>query len=224
MNRQSSSMHFHLPRKRFRRSSGFVGLIVGLAALTASLRGTIVGLNQIVTPDIQPPGVLAVSAQLQHPAIGNSQQFQLELGLTPRFEVAWFQGLKPNEGVFSAEFNVWQKGPHLISAGLINATTRGDSPQPVVEYGFYSEPTHLVVGAIDVHDQAELLLGARRQLTNRWGVAADFQSGPGNSVTIGVTCNLTSSLQVNPALYVVHSHPRRLLGYIVFTWNTALWK
>ena len=88
---------------RFITFTGALALSLGLTVLAA--RGTIVGLNQIVTPDIQPAGVLSLSAQAQHPAIGNSRQIQFELGLTPRCEVAWFQGLKPAEGFFSTELN-----------------------------------------------------------------------------------------------------------------------
>src|ERR1039458_5247584 len=97
-------------------------VLIFLAAhwLTPAAYATIVGLNQIVTPEIQPTGVLGLSAQIEHPAIGNSQEIQFELGLTPRFEVAWFQGLKPNDGFFSTEFNLVQNGGPLLTAGLIN--------------------------------------------------------------------------------------------------------
>ena len=60
--------------------------------------GTTKGLNQIVTPDIQPTGMLSLSVQAQHSAIGNDLQAQYELGLSKTFEVAVFQGLKP--GIF----------------------------------------------------------------------------------------------------------------------------
>jgi len=79
------------------RRIGAAWFIVAGALLFAApaARATIVGLNQIVTPDIQPTGVLALSAQVQHPLIGNSEMVQFELGVTPRFEVAWFQDFKP---------------------------------------------------------------------------------------------------------------------------------
>ena len=198
----------------------------GLAALLGGLpaaRATVVGLNQIVTPEIQPAGVLAISAQAEHAAIGNSQQIQFELGITPRFELAWFQGLKPGEGLFGSECNLVQEGPHLLTAGLVNWSTRTGDPQPVLEYGFYPGADHVVVGAIYANRETELLLGYRRQLSEKFQLAADFQSGSANSTTFGITYNFTPDLCINPAVYWTNSHPRHLLGYVVLTWNLALW-
>lgn len=185
---------------------------------------TIVGLNQIVTPEIQPVGVLGLSAQVEHPTIGNSRQLQLELGLTPRFELAWFQGLTPGEGLFSTELNLLQQGPHLLTAGIINWSTRGGAAQPVLEYGCYTENDHLVAGAIYANRQTELLLGYRRQLSAALAFSADFQSGPANSATAGLTYNFTPALSLNPAVYYTNSSPHHLLGYVVVTWNFTLWK
>ncbi len=50
-----------------------------------------------------------------------------------------------------------------------------------------------------------------------------FQSGSGNSSTIGFTCNLTRDLQFNPAIYVTNDSPHHVLGYIVFTYTFHLW-
>ncbi len=185
---------------------------------------TIVGLNQIVTPDIQPAGVLALSAQVQHPDIGNSRQIQFELGLTSRFEVAWFQGFKPDEGFFDAELNLVQSGPHLLTAGAINWSTRGGSAQPVLEYGYYTDTDHFVAVGIYAGGHAELLLGYRRQLTERVQFSTDFQSGPGNSTTVGFTYSFTPALSVNPALYWTNSSRHHFLGYVVLTYNLTVWK
>jgi len=193
-----------------------------LGAISAS--ATIVGLNQIVTPDIQPTGVLAVSAQAQHPAIGNSREIQFELGLTPRFEVGAFQGFKPGEGLFSAEFNLLQEGPHLLTAGAINLSTRGGGAQPVVEYGYYADADHFVVGAIRANHLNSPLLGYKRQLNDTWSLSTDFQSGAGNAATVGFTYNFTPAFSINPALYRTNSGPHHLLGYVVLTWNFTLWK
>ncbi|MGA3006997.1 MAG: hypothetical protein ABSE59_03810 [Opitutaceae bacterium] len=192
--------------------------------LAPAAHATIVGLNQIVTPDIQPAGVLGLSAQAQNSAIGNSQEIQFELGLTPRFELAWFQGLKPNEGFFSTEFNLVQQGPHLLTAGLINGSTRGGDPQPVLEYGYYTDTDHFVVGAIYANREAELLLGYRRQLSEKIQLSTDFQSGSANSVTLGAVYNFTPELSINPAVYWTNSHPHHLLGYVVLSWNITVWK
>ncbi|MDQ6625262.1 MAG: hypothetical protein M3Y69_03845 [Verrucomicrobiota bacterium] len=51
----------------------------------------------------------------------------------------------------------------------------------------------------------------------------DFQSGRENSSTLGVTWNITSEFQVNPATYLPNYHPDRILGYVVFTYTLHLW-
>jgi len=199
-------------------------LFLGLLAVAPPARATIVGLNQIVTPEIQPAGVLGLSAQAQHSLIGNSQQIQFELGLTPRFEVAWFEGLKPTEGLFATELNLVQQGPHLLTAGAINWSTRGGDPQPVLEYGYYADADHFIAGAIYANRQPELLLGYKHAFSDRLQFSTDFQSGAVNSATIGVTWNFTPAFSINPALYRTNSHPHHLLGYVVLTWNLTLWK
>ena len=200
-------------------------LALGLGpALPPAARATIVGLNQIVTPEIQPAGVFGLSVQLEHPALGNSRQVQAELGLTPRFELAWFQGVTPGEGLFGTEFNLLQQGPHLLTAGLINWSTRGGDPQPVLEYGYYTDTDHFVAGAIYANEQAEALLGYRRQLSEKIQLSADFQSGSANSTTLGAVYNFTPALSINPAVYWTNSHPHHTFGYVVVTWNITIWK
>jgi hypothetical protein len=210
--------------RRWAKGIPLVAVLGGLLAALPAARATIVGLNQIVTPEIQPAGILGLSAQVQNSAIGNSQQIQFELGITPRFEVAWFQGLKPGEGFLHSEFNLVQQGPHLLTAGLINWSTRGGGPQPVLEYGFYAASDHFVVGTIYADRKAELLLGYRHQLSENVQVSVDFQSGSANSTTIGVVYNFTPALSINPAVYWTNSHPHHLLGYAVLTWNIPVWK
>jgi hypothetical protein len=198
--------------------------ILATFRLAPAAHATIVGLNQIVTPEIQPTGVLGLSAQIEHPAIGNSQQIQFELGLTPRFEMAWFQGLKPNEGFFSTEFNLLQKEGHLLSAGLINWSTLGGDAQPVLEYGYYTDKNRFVAGAIYANREAELLLGYKRVLSDQIALATDFQSGSANSLTFGMVYNFTPDLSINPAVYWTNSHPHHFLGYVVLAWNITVWK
>jgi len=201
-------------------------ILAALAVLlggAGAARATIVGLNQIVTPEIQPTGVLALSAQAQHATIGDSQQIQFELGITPRFEAAWFQGLKPNEGFFSTEFNLVQEGPHLLSVGAVNWSTLGGPPQPVLEYGYYLPSDHFVVGAIYANHESELVLGYRHQFSDRVQVAADFQSGRANATTLGVVYSFTPTLSINPAVYYTNSRRHHLFGYVVLTWNLTLW-
>ena len=196
---------------------------MGLLAGIAPARATIVGLNQIATPEIQPVGVLSLSAQAQHAAIGNSQEIQFELGLTPRFEIAWFEGLKPAEGYFSTEFNLVKEGPQLLTVGAINWSTHGDHPQPCVEYGYYTANDRCVAGVIYANHEAELLLGYKHQFSDKIQVAADFQSGSANSTTLGVVYNFTPEVSINPAIYWTNSHPHHLFGYVVLSWNLTLW-
>ena len=221
----------HPRRSRAAKRPGRIARICHLSAWLGSVllslapaRATIVGLNQIVTPEIQPAGVLALSAQAQHATIGNSQQLQAELGITPRFELAWFQGLTPGEGFFASEFNLVQTGPHLLTVGFINWSTRGHPPQPVLEYGYYLAADHFSAGVIYANHESELLLGYRHQFTDRIQLSADFQSGSANSSTLGVVYNITPALSINPAVYWTNSHPHHLLGYVVLTWNLTLWK
>ena len=197
-----------------------------LAGLIEAVRlpATIVGLNQIVTPDIQPAGQLSFSEQAQHAAIGNSQMVQGELGITPRFELAVFEGLKPAETIFATELNLVQTGPHLLTIGAVNWSSRGGAAQPVLEYGYYTDTNHFVVGGIHVDGHAELLLGYKRQLSEKLQFSTDFQSGPGNSTTVGFTYNFTPAFSVNPALYWTNSSRHHLLGYVVLTYNFTLWK
>lgn len=222
------------PRRKRRFAGGLLrcaanivplgAVLGGLLASQPAARATIVGLNQIVTPDLQPVGVLGVSVQLQNPAIGNSRQLQFELGVTPRFELAWFQGLRPGEGFLDSEFNLVQQGPHLLTTGLINWSTRGGGPQPVLEYGYYAAADHFVAGAIYANRQTELLLGYRHQLSEQFQFSVDYQSGSANFLTLGVVCNLTPALSINPAVYWTNAHPHHLLGYVVLTWNLPLWR
>jgi len=197
---------------------------LGCLLVAAQAAATIVGLNQIVTPDLQTAGLLGLSCQVEHAALGNSQQLQAELGLSRWLEVAWFQGLTPGEGLFSTEVGLVQSGPHLLSVGALNWSTRGGEPQPMVEYGWYDDRNHLVGGAIHANREAEALLGYRRNLSEKWQIAVDYQSGKSNSTTIGFTYQITPELCVNPALYRTNGRPHHLLGYVVATWNLTLWK
>lgn len=201
-----------------------LGGIVGLWSAMSVARATTKGLNQIVTPDIQPVGLLSVSAQVQDSRIGGSQQLQFELGLTRWAEIAVFQGLKPREEIVGTEMGLWQQGPHLLSAGVVNWSSLGGGAQPVLEYGYYADRDHLIGGAIRVDGRVEGILGYSRQLTDKLQMAIDYQSGPGNALTFGVTFNLRPDVQVNPAVYVENTRRHRVLGYVVLTWNFPLWR
>jgi hypothetical protein len=199
--------------------------IVGsaLVMFASPAMATTKGLNQIVTPDIQPAGVLSISGQVQDARIANPEEVQIELGLTPRAEIAIFQGLQPREEILGAEIGLLQDGPHLLTAGAVNWSSRGGGAQPVLEYGCYAGPDHLIAGGIRAGRRVEGILGWSHQLTDALQLAADYQSGPGNSVTLGFTVNLSPTLQLNPAIYLANTRPHHAMGYVVLTWNHTLW-
>jgi len=201
-----------------------VWLLFGMVIAVPPARATTKGLNQIVTPDLQPAGVLSVSVQAQDARIANPAEMQFELGLTKWAEVAVFQGLRPREEVFGAEVGLWQDGPQLLTAGAVGWSSRGGGAAPVLEYGYYVRRDHVIVGAIRSGGRVEGILGFSHQLTDNLMLSADYQSGPGNAVTVGLTCNFAPNLQLNPAVYVANSRPHHAMGYVVCSWSFALWR
>ena len=196
-------------------------LLLGIVSVA---RATTKGLNQIVTPDIQPAGLLSVSAQVQDSRIGNSQQLQFELGLTRWAELSLFQGFRPREEVVGAELGLVQQGPHLLAAGAVNWSSRGGGTQPILEYGYYAANDHFMAGAIYAGRRTEGILGYSHQLTDKLLLAVDYQSGPGNAVSLGFTYDITPDLQLNPAVYFANTHPHHAMAHVVLTWNLALWR
>lgn len=190
----------------------------------ASAYATTKGLSQIVTPDLQKEGELSLSFQWQDRHIANPYEFQAELGLTKWLEVAIFQGLKPSEQIFGAEIALLQREPWLLSVGFVNWSTTGARPQPFVEGGYYTEHHKFIAGAAYVESKVEAILGYAYDFNKRWRVQVDFQSGAGNAVTAGFTCNVTDSFQFNPALYVSNDSKHEVRGYVVFTYTIPIWK
>ncbi|HUJ45437.1 MAG TPA: hypothetical protein VLW52_17715 [Opitutaceae bacterium] len=211
------------PIHPFRRFHPRALLVLAATALAPTGWATTKGLNQIVTPDLQPEGVLSVSAQAQDARIANPAEMQFELGLTHWAEVAVFQGFRPREEIFGTEVGLWEQGPQLLTAGAVNWSTRGGGAAPVLEYGYYASRDHFIVGAIRSGGRVEGILGYSRQLTDKLLFSGDYQSGPGNAVTLGLTYNLTADVQVNPAVYFANTRPHRAMGYVVLTWSFALW-
>lgn len=205
------------------------GLLLGISAV-ASLalpqvaEATTKGLSQIVTPDLQPEGVLSVSAQAQSRRIGNPYQFQLELGLTSWAEVAMFQGASPSEQIFGTQIALVQSDPFLLTTGFINWSTRGQTPQPFLEAGYYTEHDKFMGGPIIVDHKTEWLLGWAHDFNQTWRFQLDYQSGSDNFATAGFTCNVTPKFQFNPALYVSNDHEHHAYAYIVFSYNLDVWK
>ena len=210
-------------------------LLTLLAALPA--QATTKGLNQIVTPDIQPLGFLSLSVQKQDPTIANATELQLEIGLTKNFEIAAFQGVVPGVQILNAEYGIIQKSPYLLSVGFNNWSTRGTSPQPYIEGGYYNKAVELMAGVVRVsveqqsvggavrsHNETQAVLGAAYRINPRTLLQLDYQSGKGNFATVGFTYNLTPQLQFNPSFYLSNATPRKGFGYAVLTWNVQVFK
>ena len=175
-------------------------------------------------PDLEPPGDVSISAQVQSERIGNPYEAQLEIGLVKWAEIAVFKGFKPNELIFGTELGLVQKEPWLLSIGAINWSPHSHvDPQPFIEAGYYTEHHKFIVGAIRAGSRSEAILGWAYDFNQTWRAQLDFQSGSGNSVTAGFTCNLTRDFQFNPAIYVTNDSPHHVLGYIVFTYTFHLW-
>jgi hypothetical protein len=199
-------------------------MIFAIAVDIPSAPATTKGLNQIVTPDLQGEGDFSLSLQIQDKRIANPYELQAELGLTKWAEVAVFQGFNPNEEIFATELGILTKEPYLLSIGFTNWSPRQDvDPQPYIEAGYWGEHNKFTVGAIHAGYKNEAILGYAYDFNQRWRVQVDWQSGSENSSTIGFTCNVTPDFQFNPAIYFSNDDPRRIFGYIVFTYTFHIW-
>jgi hypothetical protein len=198
--------------------------VVFLAIFPSGARATTKGLSQIVTPDLQSAGDFSLSFQAQSERIANPFQLQGEIGLTNWAEVAVFKGFKPDELIFGTEFGLVQKEPYLLSVGFVNWSPHSHvDPQPYLEAGYYTEHQKFIAGAIHVGYRNEAILGYAYDFNKQWRAQVDFQSGSGNSSTIGFTWNITPDFQTNPAIYVTNDNPHKVLGYVVFTYTFHLW-
>ena len=222
---------------RHRRKLTSAAFLLSTLFAPICVQATTKGLNQIVTPDIQPAGQLSLSFQQQDPTIANRVEFQAELGITPRFEAAVFQGTSPAEQILNAEYGIYQGTPWLLSTGFLNWTTKGTQPQPFLEGGYYKGSFELIAGAIRVtsegpgvggairsfHETQSLIGGAYR-VSPRLLTQLDYQSGAGNFATAGFTYNVTPAVALNPAVYISNASPHKGYGYVVVTWTVTAWK
>ena len=201
-----------------------IALLAVLVFARSTAYPTTKGLSQIVTPDLQAPGDLSLSFQAQSERIANPYELQAELGLTNWFEVAAFQGFKPNEQIFGTEVGLLTKEPWLLSMGFINWSPHSHvDPQPFLEGGYYTEHNKFIVGAIHAGYKNEAILGYAYDFNKTWRAQVDFQSGAENSTTFGFTCNITRDLQMNPAIYINNGPGHDVFGYVVFTYTFHLW-
>jgi hypothetical protein len=199
-------------------------LITLLAYFPVSANATTKGLSQIVTPDLQKPADLSLSVQAQDRSIGNPEELQAEIGVTPWFEAAAFKGFSPSEFIFATEIGILRVEPVLLSTGFINLSTRGGSLQPYLESGYYTEHHKWMLGGVWVDSRLELILGWGYDFDAHWRAQIDYQSGEQNFSTLGFTYTLNDSFQLNPALYVSNTHEHDLAGYIVLTYTFPVWR
>lgn len=200
-----------------------LAVALGLTAICLPAGATTKGLNQIVTPDIQPTGVLSISYQLQNSALGNSQQTQYELGLTKRVEVAVFSGYDPGETIYNAEVGLVQQKSFLLSTGLLGVKTRLKS-QPFLEGGYYKGKAEYIAGVQQQDANLEGVFGYGYQATPKVQLMFDYITGVQNFATAGATFTLSRTLSFNSAIYVSNQSPHNLYPYGVLTWNITLWK
>jgi len=217
----------------FRSAALLVALTTTTLSATLAM-ATTKGLNQIVTPDIQPEGQLSVSFQQTDPNITNRLQAQFEYGFTNRFEVAIFQGFSGDEQVFNAEYGIVQSKNFLLSTGIANWSTLGVAAQPYIEAGYLRGNSYAMIGAEDavindgtvdepdnVH-QIQTILGYAYRVHPRLLLQVDYQSGISNFSTAGFTYNITPNVTFNPAVYLTNSTPYKGYGYAVVTWNITV--
>jgi hypothetical protein len=138
--------------------------------LLPSVRATTKGLSQIVTPDLQGPGDLSLSLQIQDKRIANPYELQAEMGLANWAEFAVFRGFEPDEWIFGTEFGLLTKEPCLLSIGFVNRSPHLDvDPQPYIEAGYYTEHHKIIAGAIQAAYKNEAILGYAYDFNNLEG-------------------------------------------------------
>src|SRR5439155_6943625 len=220
----SNAKHTRATNKELISSLTIIVIMIVALSTAPSSFATTKGLSQIVTPDLQPKGDLSLSLQIQDERIANPYELQAELGLTDWAEVALFRGFQPDDWILGTEFGILRKEPYLLSIGFVNWSPHLNvDPQPYIEAGYYLEHNKFIAGAIHAGYKNEAILGYAYDFNKTWRVQVDWQSGRENSSTIGFTCNLTRDFQFNPAIYFSNDDPRRVFGYIVFTYTFNLW-
>ena len=194
---------------------------IGVASLSLA---TTKGLNQIVTPDLQPFGQLSLSFQMQHSFLGNPIQNQYELGVSKQFEIAAFQGFRPGEAVLNSELGLIQRKDVLLSCGFLSWNTRGGVPQPFIEGGYNRGITRYMAGVQRIGTRNQAILGVGYQTTPSLLLQADYLGGKSNFITLGFTYNVTPSITFNPAIYRANAGGHTMYPYMVLTWTVTAWK
>jgi hypothetical protein len=200
-----------------------LALLLTLAAAGAAC-ASIEGCNQVVTPDLQPVGLLSLNFQQEHRAIGSPTIMQAEIGVTKYLDLCLTRDFTPNQWSLGFETG-WQHGPHLFAAGFQNwACGPGGSvaPQPFAEYGYASHAHEAAAGATWVSGRAETILAYTYQASPTWQFLTDWQSGSENFATLGVAYAFTPHLSLSPALWRENIAPHRAFSIAILTWSVKV--
>ena len=199
--------------------------MIAILVSTPSAFATTQGLNQIATPDVQPEGTLALSFNLEDQRIGNQYQLQAEMGLAKWLEIDIFQGFEPNDTIIETEVGLLSKEPYLFSIGFLNWSPHNRvAPQPLAIGGYYYGRHQFIAGATHTDFRNEALLGYAYDFNKTWRLQVDWQSGSGNSSTVGIVWNITPDFQASSAVFVTNDSPHKVLGYVSFTYTFKLWR
>ena len=204
--------------KRIALAAAIFILVFAIADAPSSHATT--GWVQVVTPDLQPEGELSLSFQWEGEKLGNPYELEAEMGLTKWAEVAVFRGLDPDEWIFGTEIGIRREVPWLLSIGFVNwSPHRNVDPDPFIVAGYYCNQHKVIAGATHVDYRHEAILGYAYSFNDCWQVQVDWQSGSGNSSSLGVTWNVTSEISITPAIFVTNDSPHEVLGFLTLSYT-----
>lgn len=196
--------------------------VLWLLALFAPASASLLGLNQIVTPDIQPEGELSISVFGVNKAAGNELEMQIDLGLSPSCEISVSRSFVPGQTETAIQVGLASRGPFLLSVGTWSAH-RGIKSQPFILSGWREGKSYTVAGIQKEDSTYSGVFGTGYTLTPVVSLAVGWITGPGNYLTVGCDVNLSPSLSFNPALFIANDAPHQCYGYGALTWTVTVW-
>jgi hypothetical protein len=207
-----------------RIASAAATFILLIAVAIASSSQATTGWVQVVTPDLQPEGELSLSFQWEGEKLGNPYQLEAEMGLTKWAEVAVFRGFDPDEWIFGTEVGLRTEEPWLLSIGFVNWSPHNNvDPEPFIVAGYYHDHHRIIAGAAHAGYRHEAILAYAYNFNDYWQVEVDWQSGSGNSSSLGVTWNITPKLLITPAIFVTNDSPHEVLGFLTLSYTFDFW-
>jgi len=197
-------------------------IVILITVMSSPVFGKVNGLNQIATPDIQPPGLLTATLLGQNVELGNPVQTQFDLGITKSLEVAFYQGYSPGATAGNVEVNLIDRKSFLISAGLLGLQTN-TKIQPFVEAGYLTGKSFLVGGVQFQNNSVFPVFGVIYQAAPKLQITSDYVGGGCNFSSIGLSYSLTPTLSFSPALFVSNCVPHKLYCFGTISWNIKAW-